>query len=391
MNSIGEVKELANLAHDEPVCVNLPPLAERILEQRHGIEVLPTRKEFYRRFEDPRTQFSADIAVNTSARGTQLFDSSLTTYSPSSISTAEYTGDPYSPLLNELVREDVLSWGDIEETTLSQSAIASQITDRIDSEDVVVVVVVDGLSYADWTRAGYEADPVYVDCPTVTACGYPNVIYGGESGESLANRLHHEGCQNRLAFTYWDKDESALTNLLHESFSSNDIVGDVEDFDDIIAHLKRGDWETDTGTYIQITLTGPERVAHQIKENPDIEHQAQFVHNKLSALNEALTELVPEHRIYATSDHGILWRMDANTDFNILDKDGWHHTDRRCIENPDQGIDVPAEIGTLSKYRGESYLRLQYPHLFHSLRQNEPGVHGGFSYQESIVPLIEIE
>lgn len=383
-----DIKSIAERAHKEPVRADLPALAERILQKRHGVDVIPTTEEFYHRFEDPDHRFTADVLIND-ATPKPSFDNTLTTYTPPTIPTIPYTGDPYTPELNTLISEGVISWKDVEETTLSQSDVAEYVASKSGSEDVIVVVIVDGLSYYDWIRAGYRADPVYVDCPTITDCGYPNVVYGGKTGESLANRLYNRGYRNRLAFSYWEKSDSELTDDLHGSFSKNDVVGDIEDFDDIIAYLNRKEWNTQKKTFIQVTVTGPERVAHKIKENPDTVHQAQLVQNKLTALNDVLSEQVSSHRIFATADHGILWRMDVGDDFETLIQNGWHHTKRRHIEDPD--VEIPENAGTTETCAGSKYHRLEYPYLFYDLKSNEPGVHGGYSFQESVVPLIEIQ
>lgn len=382
-----KIKSIAKRAHKEPVRANLPELAERILQQRHGIDVISTTKKFYQRFEDPTDHFTADVLINDTTPKPS-FDNTLTTYTPPTAPTVPYTGDPYTPEINNLITEGVLSWIDLEETTLSQSKVAEYVASESGSEDVIVVVIVDGLSYYDWIRAGFRANPVYVDCPTITDCGYPNIVYGGESGESLANRLYSQGYKNRLAFSYWNKSDSDLTYKIHGSFSENDVIGDIKDFDDIIAYLYRNEWSSQKNTFIQVTLTGPERVAHKIKENPDTVHQAQLVQKKLTALDEVLSEQVSSHRIFATADHGILWRMDVGDSFETLTQSGWHHTKRRHIENPD--VEISDYAGYTETYAGSNYLRLKYPYLFYDLKSNEPGVHGGYSFQENVVPLIEV-
>lgn len=389
MTKAENLETLANLAHEGPVVTALSDLSQRIIYRRHGIETIPSLREFYRRFEDPNSRFSTDVIIHQSGQS-PYFDRNLTTYEPPDTTEVTYLGDPYDSELNELVAADVVSWEEIQDTTRTQSSIADYIKQRSGSEDVVVAVLIDGLSYNDWQKAGYDAEPVFVDCPTITECGYPNIVYGGGSGESLANRLYQRGFKNRLAFTYWEKTDSKLTDSLHRSFSPNDIIGDIQDFDNIIAYLNREDWKTNTNTFIQITLTGPERVAHRLKEDPDPMHQADVVRKKLLQLNEVLSEHVSSHRIYATADHGILWRMEAKDDFTIIKNGGWNHQKRRCLKNPKAEIEIPDGVAINSMWEGDQYFQLGYPYLFHGLRSNEPGVHGGYSFQESIVPLIEM-
>lgn len=378
---------LAEAARDQPIVSDYSDLAARILQAKHGIETIDTVAEFCRRLSDPTRQFESDVIIRDSSADLEV-NQSLTTYRPPDLDYRPYTGSAYTTKLNKYTAEEWFSWQAVEEATLNQSDIASRIVSTTTRADVVALVIVDGLSYKDWCEAGNSATPVYVDCPTITACGYPNVIHGGPSGKGIATRLHNQGFKNRLAFTYWEKEHNDLTNRLHEPFSPSDVVGDVEDFSDVTSHLGNGSWDSADQTYLQITLTGPERVAHKMKENPDVTGQVELVEEKLTRLWNLLTAKVSSARVFATADHGILWRMDAAEDFIELDGN-WNHNKRRHIRNHAPSLDLPMEAGRTEQWGGSGYFRLDYPYLLHSLRSNEPGTHGGFSYQESVVPLIE--
>jgi hypothetical protein len=80
--------------------------------------------------------------------------------------------------------------------------------------------------------------------------------------------------------------------------------------------------------------------------------------------------------------------MDVGDSFETLTQSGWHHTKRRHILNPN--VEIPDYAGDTETYAGSNYLRLKYPYLFYDLKSNEPGVHGGYSFQESVVPLVEV-
>lgn len=387
VRSVETLAEVASAAHEHPVLTTLNDLDARLLEQKHGIEVINGFDRFCSLFESPTYTFSNDIVVRDHAAKLDL-DRSLTTYNPPSVDQIDYTGSIYTEKLNDAIRNGWLTWQDVQETTLCQSDVAGHLVEAAETADVVVLVTVDGLSYRDWTEAGHDAVPVYVDCPTVTKCGYPNVVYGGPNGEAVANRLFRRGFSERLGFTYWEKDENELTEYLHDDFSPNDVNGDVQDFNEIIMYLRDHDWYQDR-LYIQITLTGPERVAHRLKEDPIVEAEVKQVYQKLRILQETLHDEVPSSRIFATADHGILWRMDAVEGFTVLDGT-WEHYERRCLKNPGAEVKLPKEYGQREEWDGDSYFRLEYPYLFSSLRSNEPGTHGGFSFEESIVPLIEL-
>jgi len=387
IRSVESLAELADAAHEHPVVTTLDDLDARLLQQKHGITVIDRFDRFCTLFESPEHTFSNDVVIRDQTASLNL-DNTLTTYDPPDVTQIDYTGSIYSDRLNDAIRNDWLTWKDVEQTTLSQSAIGDYVVAVAGTVDVVAVVTIDGLSYRDWTAAGHDAKPVYVDCPTITKCGYPNVVYGGPNGEAIANRLFNEGFSERLGFTYWKKNGNELTEYLHDDFSPNDVHGDIQDFSEIIEYLRRQNWYQDR-LYIQITLTGPERVAHKLKEDPIIDAEVEQVHRKLRILQKTLQKEVPSFRIFATADHGILWRMDADDDFTVIDGD-WEHYDRRCISNPDSTMDFPEAYGRKDRWDDESYIRLDYPYLFSDLRSNEPGTHGGFSFQESIVPLIEL-
>jgi hypothetical protein len=228
---------------------------------------------------------------------------------------------------------------------------------------------------------------VYVDAPTITECGYPNVVHPPDQPFSIATRLHKKGFRSKRAYTYWEKQYNTLTEEIHEPFSPNEVKGDIESFRDVRRDLRRR--PIDDSTYIQITLTGPERVAHQIKEDPYVGNQVEQVRNKISDLNNILGEQTDNHLILATADHGILWRM--RTEFTVLNDESFESTDRRHLSGTATQRSLSADMGVREQYRGKQYYRLLYPYLFHDLRSNEPGVHGGYSCEESIVPLIKIE
>lgn len=382
--TIESLSGLAEATRDGPVVANIGRLESRVLQNRHDINTVESLEEFYRLYESPTHLFETDVIIwNQGPKPS--FDRSLTLYNPPSIEQVEYTGTVYDRSLNGLISEGSISWDDVEGTTTCQSEVGDLITEAASDVDVIALVIVDGLSYQDWTESGYEAEPIYVDCPTRTDCGYPNVVRGAPKGKHLQYRLFDRGYKTRKAFTYWERKDNDLSDELHDGFSKNDVIGNIQDFDDSISYLQTHDWYR-SKTYLQFTLTGPERVAHRMKEDPVIQSEVNAVHQKLSDLRESISKETDSFRIFAVADHGILWRMD--TDFDVLDET-WKQGIRRDYEDPPASAFVPESVGETSLWGGRQYLRLYYPYIFNSLRSNEPGVHGGFSYQESIVPLIE--
>jgi hypothetical protein len=79
------------------------------------------------------------------------------------------------------------------------------------------------------------------------------------------------------------------------------------------------------------------------------------------------------------------------TDFDVLDGDEYEPTDRRYLSGSATRRSLPSDVGNRDQYDGTHYYRLLHPYLFHDTKSNEPGVHGGYSSEECIVPLITIE
>ncbi len=384
--NIESLSTLAEATREGPVVANIGRLESRVLKKRHGIDTVESLEEFYRLYESPSHQFKTDVVIREQG-AKPSFDRSLTHYNPPSIKKVEYTGTVYDRSLNGLISEESISWDDVKSTTTCQSDVSDLITEAASDVNVIALVIVDGLSHQDWTEAGYEAEPIYVDCPTRTDCGYPNVVRGAPNGNHLQYRLFDKGYKTRKAFTYWERENNDLSDELHDGFSKNDVIGNIQDFGDSISYLQTHDWFRPK-TYLQFTLTGPERVAHRMKEDPVIQSEVDAVHQKLTRLRETISTETDSFRIFAIADHGILWRME--TDFEELD-DKWKQGIRRDYDDPPASASVPDSVGEASIWGGQQYLRLYHPYVFNSLRSNEPGAHGGFSYQESIVPLIEYE
>ena len=384
--TIESLSALAEATREDPVVANIGRLDSRVLKNRYGIDTVESLEEFYRLYESPKHRFETDVVIRRQGPEPS-FDRSLTLYNPPAIEQVEYTGTVYDRSLNGLISEGSISWDDVENTTICQSEVSDLITRAASAVDVIALVIVDGLSHQDWTESGYDSEPIYVDCPTRTDCGYPNVVRGSPNGRHLQYRLFNKGYKTRKAFTYWERENNDLSDELHQGFSKSDVIGNIQDFSDSISYLQTHDW-CRPKTYLQFTLTGPERVAHRMKEDPVIQSEVDAVHQKLACLRDTIRSETDSFRIFAVADHGLLWRMDA--DFEELDNK-WKQGIRRDYEDPPASASIPESVGETFTWGGQRYLRLYYPYIFNKLRSNEPGVHGGFSYQESIVPLIEYE
>jgi hypothetical protein len=99
----------------------------------------------------------------------------------------------------------------IQRAFLQQSTIAARIADEAQARhyETVVLLIVDGLSYSDLQEWPWPAIPCFVDGPSITMAGYPNVV----GQPVLSRRLETVGLRKAIGFSYWDRS-NLLTDTL---------------------------------------------------------------------------------------------------------------------------------------------------------------------------------
>ena len=289
--------------------------------------------------------------------------------------------DPFTPNLNEVLFE---RFDEIAALMLTQSRLATTVVEQPDMPDNLVLMLVDGLSYHDvrrWLDAhphpSLELEPCLVDGPTLTEIAFPRII--GDT--PLAIRLFDRGYQHRLGFTYWKREHNPLTNLLFRTMPAVKAVGD---FSTILATL-RAEPNIAAGqrTYIQIVRTALDGYAHHQKRKPPVETIVQAIMEEMLALAVLFREIGRTARIHLTADHGILWRDEF--DPQIVGQAPAGASPRVCSWRDLYHQDNP---GRRFLVAGQEFYCLGYPQLRRPLRIDEQGVHGGISFQESIVPFV---
>jgi hypothetical protein len=104
-------------------------------------------------------------------------------------------------------------------------------------------------------------------------------------------------------------------------------------------------------------------------------------------LMQVLSQKKLTARVYVTADHGILWRHEHNRHFEYID-DLDVATPRLSVRQTKEEWD---QYSVRIEAEGVVYYPLKYPFLGSKIKANDNGVHGGISYQESIVPFAMFE
>ena len=260
----------------------------------------------------------------------------------------------------------------------TQSAIAARIEEDLDV-DVIVLLLIDGLSYADWMDyPGVES--CLVEGPTITPVGFRNVV----GKPSIARRLFRRGFRKRLGFSHWDRDNQ-LTDVLFYGFDPSTQMFRANEFKEVLLAL---DGLPPEQTYVQILTNGLDAISHRHRGRPPVEAIARHLYEDvLLALVERLQKMGVTALVYATADHGILWKPEPErTDEELVVV----RDERANSHRYAKGAFLVPHSRRFSCY-GTNYTVLAYPYLFQPLTNLEWGTHGGISFQESVVPFVKLE
>ena len=264
---------------------------------------------------------------------------------------------------------------------LKQSQLAQTVTDRVSHArpDIVVFLALDGLSLydvADWTfpeswRAVCE--PCFVDGLSVTQSGMRRLI----GSPPLTHHLFALGYVQRLGFSYWERSQNQLTDVLFSEFPPTQLFR-VTTFAEVLDGLQTADL-TDR-VFIQIVRTGLDGVCHSHREKPNIGAMLDQLKSDVEQIVEAVGASEKAVRIFIASDHGILWFKEQK----VLPSQS-RNTSARYTKSPSDlsGIAI-AEFGeTFTVLTGDDVIA-------RNRKVTEWGFHGGISARESLVPLFDI-
>lgn len=358
--------ELMEQAEDHPTITQLPPLAEFYLDD---LAIYRSFDEFHRDFYDPDYQFDRDVLIDDDIRHPDF-------------PRVNCTADSVTPALNNTVEWTNPEHHDrMQQELLCQSDIKDYIRRTVLTEDLVVLVIVDGLSYDAVQDLDWEMQPVVVDGLTTTEPGFRRIIYGGDSVSICAALLNEKEFYNPFGFTYWERGQEDLSTDLHSAMGNS--VERISDFEETLTTL-RSEAPFEEKTYVQITRMGFDQHCHNRKEEPNRDAIREELIADAQQLEQTVRDITDDYRIFITSDHGILWRDQLPDDPNIVCDDYENHA--RFLSGD---RDLPQGL-TKQTAAGDIATALGYPYLTREFKNTEWGVHGGFSYHESIVPLIEL-
>lgn len=367
----------------EPVIVPLPPLAEFYLDD---LDIYGSVDDFHADLYDPDVQFDHDVLIDADTQHPAYprLDCEESAVSPQLNTVINWASDDHHDRLQKAL--------------LTQSGIKDYILDTSSTEEVIVLIIVDGLSFERIRTAGVSVQPAIADGISVTELGYRRVIYGSESGGSMSiygSLLNEKDFFDTFGFTYWERGQEELSTDLHASMNGSD-VHRISDFKEAVRILEN-EAPIDDRTYVQITRMGLDQDSHNRKERPDRDNVRDAIIDDLRTLHETLCEITSRFRVMLTADHGILWRDQLPEDPQIVTDE--YHSHARYIESDGSspgtaGAASSGVTGGRTVWDPESgepvRIGLGYPYLTRELAHTEWGVHGGFSYFESLVPFVEL-
>jgi hypothetical protein len=286
--------------------------------------------------------------------------------------------DPFTPSLNQVLFQ---RYDFVQTHMLAQAQVTERIVSESDGYDNVILLLIDGLSFADvrhWacrpatqSKGALTIEPCLAAAPTITEVGFRAII--GDS--SLALRLFDRGYTDRLGFTYWEREDNRLTNTLFRTIQTEK----VRYFSEILERLRQKSLKK---TYVQILRSGLDSLAHGYRGRPPTEAVIEDIWTDFTALADVVAEKGIAARLYLISDHGLLWQHE--TQFVVSEEGGKVHP--RYYAPGERGWH-----GMAVTFNGHQYHVLDYPQVRRELYSDEQGTHGGISFQEAIVPFVTLE
>jgi hypothetical protein len=254
--------------------------------------------------------------------------------------------------------------------------------------DITVLMLIDGLSYGDVLEWIDTAIPCFVDGPSITyrladdqrtvqpTVGFPSIV--GSPG--IFSRLHDIGYRNALGYTYWAPDSNVISDYLFRQIPTHQVAN----FEAILAKLRS--FRFKRPTYIQIMREGLDGLAHSKREvSPaEIDGAILAIRQDIERVMQVLSEQKRSVCLYLVADHGILWKTEHN--WKTLDVKGSKTRYSTTLPN-ELGYDYAVRY----ERSGQVYYLFTYPYLGTCIKADDSGVHGGLSYQESIVPFAKLE
>jgi len=203
--------DILSLLDKTPVIVDIHPVSLCYLP--NDVTIFESTSEAAWHLDDPKTTLPARILITHTTYGySERFPYKIIEHNP-------FTTD-----LNKILFErfDLIAL-----RMLRQSQLADIIVKESHDYDIIVLLLVDGLSFRDITSWGSlhnlkSIEPCLVDVPTLTHVAFPNII----GTPPLAAKLFDLGYHQRLGYSYWYREDNTLTDELFYTIPKVRKVGD---------------------------------------------------------------------------------------------------------------------------------------------------------------------
>jgi len=354
-----DLKELQELIRQMPVMADVHPIS---------LAFLPDEVHL---FDDP-WQMAAELDMPTPQSPVPMLATHIASALQYRFPVVHCTHDPMTTELNRIL---LRRFEFVKTHMLCQSRLADEIARRTDA-DVIVLMLVDGLSYADLrhniavSECSYQVQPVLVDGVSITEQGMVRLI----GQPPLVQRLFDTGFRTCLGFTYWERATESLTDRLFAGFG--DRVHRVKSFDEVLVALAQ---VTLRNAFVQIVRTGLDGIAHRQRDKPNVAAGVADILNDFERLIVMFKRKGLSAWVHLVSDHGILWTHEHT--LQPYELSSTEHP--RYYEYAKSGKHVLTVT-----FESREFALLEYPYLRRELQANEWGVHGGLSFEESVVPWV---
>lgn len=277
----------------------------------------------------------------------------------------------------------------IREHLLTSHKVADKIINDVGTRryDVIILMLIDGLSYGDTLDWKTKVTPCFIDGPTVTYrthddgqvlqdVGFASII----NRPSIFTRLSKHGYPNAAGFTYWKTETNTISDHLFERIPTIQVAN----FEAILREIDS--LNISCPTYIQVLREGLDGMAHSKRElsRSEIEGALVAIQYDIERLLNAISTKHLTACVYVTADHGVLWKNEHNWQLRDLPGSKPRYTETK-LSGDEAFCSVQFERS------GRKYNVFKYPYLGSRIRSDDSGVHGGLSYQESFVPFIKFE
>lgn len=277
----------------------------------------------------------------------------------------------------------------IREHLLTSHKVADNIINDVSTAryDVIVLMLIDGLSYGDTLDWNAKITPCFIDGPSVTYrlhedgrvlqdVGFASII----NRPSIFSRLSGHGYRDAVGYTYWKTDTNAVSDHLFERIPTIQVAN----FEAILREIDS--LNIVRPTYIQVLREGLDGLAHSKRElsRSEIEGALIAIRNDIERLLDVISAKQLTACVYVTADHGVLWKNEHHWQTRDLPGSKPRYTETRLSEDE-------AAYSVRFERSGRKYYAFRYPYLGSRIRSDDSGVHGGLSYQESFVPFMKFK